>query len=77
MARPVNTVETLSMTITVTPQVKQYLEELVLKGTYGQSPAEIVRTMVNNNVQAIIDRGGLKERKWRPGADGKMELITD
>jgi hypothetical protein len=74
MARPANTVETLSMTITVTPQVKQYLEDLVMKGTFGQSPAEIVRGWVNAKVTEHIDSGRLKERKWKQGADGKMEL---
>ena len=77
MARPTNTVETLSMTITVTPQVKQYLEDLVIKGTHGQSPAEIVRTMINDNVRKLIANNELKERKWRLGPDNKLVLDTD
>jgi len=77
MARPANTVESLSMTITVTPQVKQYLEDLVLKGTHGQSAAEVVRTMVNNTVRQLISTKELDERKWRLGENGKLELVTD
>lgn len=77
MARPVNTVESLSMTITVTPQVKQYLEDLVVKGTHGQSPAEIVRAMINTEIRKLITSNELKERKWRLGPDNKLVLDTD
>ena len=39
MARPSNTFDSSSLTIAVTPQVRQYLEDLTLKGTFGGSPA--------------------------------------
>jgi len=65
------------MTITVTPQVKQYLEDLVLKGTHGQSPAEIVRAMINANIRQFIASGELKERKWRIGPNKELVLDTD
>lgn len=77
MARPSNTVETLSMTITVTPQMKQYLEDLVVKGLYGSSPAEIVRNMVQKCVRQHITDKDIKEREWRLNGEGKLELVRD
>lgn len=75
MARPANTVESVSMTITVTPQIKAYLEDLVFKGTYGQSPAEVVRTVLGERIREYIKDGALKEREWELGPDGKLRTV--
>lgn len=77
MARTSSPVESLSMTITVTPQMKQYLEDLVVKGLYGSSPAEIVRNMVQKCVREHIAAKDIKEREWRLNGEGKLELVRD
>lgn len=75
MARPSNNVQSLSMTITVSPQTKQYLEDLVLKGTHGATPAEIARKMINDAVNKLIADKLLAERQWRVVGDGTVELV--
>ncbi|MBK8092292.1 MAG: hypothetical protein IPK32_10045 [Verrucomicrobiaceae bacterium] len=64
MARPSNTFDSSSLTIAVTPQVKQYLEDLTLKGTFGGSPAEAARAILNNAIETMLNNGGLERRKW-------------
>lgn len=64
MARPSNTFDSSSLTIAVTPQVKQYLEDLTLKGTFGSSPAEAARMLLNNGIEAMLNSGALDRRKW-------------
>lgn len=64
MARPSNTFDSLSLTIAVTPQVKQYLEDLTLKGTFGGSPAEAARMLLNNAIETMLNGGALERRKW-------------
>ncbi len=67
----------MSMTITVTPQMKQYLEDLVVKGLYGSSPAEVVRNMVQKCVRQHISDKDIREREWRLNGAGKLELVRD
>ena len=64
MARPSNTFDSSSLTIAVTPQVRQYLEDLTLKGTFGGSPAEAARAILNNAIESMLNSGALERRKW-------------
>lgn len=64
MARPTNTFESLSLTIAITPQMKVYLEDLVMKGTFGSSPAEAARMALSRAIDDLIDKGGLERRKF-------------
>ncbi|MBX7209155.1 MAG: hypothetical protein K1X78_12630 [Verrucomicrobiaceae bacterium] len=64
MARPTNTLESLSLTIAITPQMKVYLEDLVIKGTYGASPAEAARMTLSRAIDDMLDRGSLERRKF-------------
>lgn len=78
MARPKNTIETESMTISITPQLKHYLEVLALEGFYGGgTPQDVVRYLVNNAVQQLVKDGLLKPAKWRPTGEGKVEIVPD
>ncbi len=64
MARPSNNFDTSALTIAVTPQVRQYLEDLTLKGTFGSGPAEAARVILNNAIEAMLNSGALERRKW-------------
>lgn len=64
MARPTNTFDTSALTIAVTPQVRQYLEDLTLKGTFGSGPAEAARVILNNAIESMLNSGALERRKW-------------
>lgn len=65
MARPSNTFESLSLTIAITPQMKVYLEDLVMKGTYGSSPAEAARMALSRAIDEMLDKGSLQRRSFQ------------
>lgn len=75
MARPTNTVGTSSMTISVAPQIRQYLLDLTAKGTFGNTPQEVVRSLVASSIQQLIAAKQLQERTWRVLEDGSVELV--
>jgi len=75
MARPLNTVGTSSMTISVAPQIRQYLVDLTSKGTFGNTPQEVVRSLVASSIQRLIAAKQLQERNWRVLEDGSVELV--
>lgn len=64
MARPSNSFDSVSMTIAVTPQIKMYLEDLTLDGTYGSSPAEAARLLISQAIESKIKDGLLTRRKF-------------
>ena len=74
MPRPANTVGTASMTISVAPQIRQYLLDLTAKGTFGNTIQEVTRSLVSSSIQELIAKGQLKEREWRVKEDGGVEL---
>ena len=65
MARPTNNFESHSLTIAITPQMKVYLEDLVMKGTYGSSPAEAARMALSRSIDDMIDKGSLVRRNFQ------------
>lgn len=52
------------MTIAVTPQIRVYLEDLTKLGTFGCSPQEAARTVLNNAIQAMVKDGTLEKRQF-------------
>ena len=77
MARPTNTVGTTTMTVSVGPQIRQYLMDLTAKGTFGNTPQDVIRSLVANSIQKLIADEQLDERKWRVLDDGSVELIPN
>ncbi len=75
MARPTNTVASTSMTISVAPQIRHYLLELTSKGTFGNTPQEVARTLIATSIQRLISEKALDERKWRVLEDGTVDLV--
>lgn len=77
MARPSNTVETVSMTISVTPQLKYYLEELAVQGIYGGGSAQdAAKHLLNTAIQQLIQNKALTPKAWRTTGDGKVEIAN-
>ncbi len=64
MARPTNSFDTVTMTIAVTPQIRTYLEDLTLEGTYGSSPVEAARILIAQAIEAKFKEGLLTRRKF-------------
>lgn len=52
------------MTIAVTPQIRVYLEDLTRLGTFGCSPQEAARNVLNNAIQAMVKDGTLEKRQF-------------
>jgi hypothetical protein len=52
------------MMIAITPQIKVYLEDLTKLGTFGCSPQEALRHVVNNAIQAMVKDGTLTKREF-------------
>ena len=75
MSRPANTVGTTSMTISVAPQIRQYLLDLTAKGTFGNTIQEVSRSLISTSIQDLIAKGQLDERRWRVKEDGSVELL--
>ena len=63
------------MTISVAPQIRQYLLDLTSKGTFGNTPQEVVRALVASSIQRLIAAKQLQERNWRVLEDGSVELV--
>lgn len=64
MARPSNNFESHSLTIAITPQIKVYLEDLTLKGTFGSSAAEAARMILSKAIDDMVNSGALERRRF-------------
>ncbi len=74
MARPSNNFESLSLTIAITPQIKMYLEDLTLKGTFGCSAAEAARMVLSKAIDEMINDGALDRRRFAI-KDGQVAAV--
>lgn len=63
------------MTISVAPQIRQYLLDLTAKGTFGNTIQEVARSLISSSIQGLIAKEQLEERRWRVREDGTVELI--
>lgn len=61
--RPRNTVETFQVTITSTPKMKLYLDDLILEQGYGNSYAGVAQTLVWRAIEELVSKGVLDRRK--------------
>ncbi len=73
MARPTNTFASETLTIAVTPQIKVYLEDLTLRGTFGCSPVEAARILLGKAIEDMLSNGHLERREFEV-RDGKVTL---
>jgi hypothetical protein len=53
MARPKNSAETVTITLSTTPQVRGYLEVLVADGTYGKNVAEAAERLIAEKIREL------------------------
>ena len=53
MARPRNSAETVTLTLSTTPQVKRYLEVFVADGTYGKNAAEAAERLIAEKIREL------------------------
>jgi hypothetical protein len=65
MARPANNFENLTLSIAITPQIKTYLEDLTLKGTFGSSAGEAARVILARAIDDMLNSNALKTRNFK------------
>jgi hypothetical protein len=65
MARKPNSIKTAPITISTTPPIVGYLEELVDTGFYGKTPADAAERLVGNSIQSLIRDGTLLKLRNR------------
>lgn len=53
MARPKNTAETVQITLSTTPQVKDLLEELSKSGFYGKNAADTAHALLKEKIRDL------------------------
>ena len=54
MPRQKNTVKTSQITISTTPQVRAYLEQLAGGGLHGKTPAEAAERLIADRISEMI-----------------------
>ena len=59
MARRKNVAGTVTVTVSTTAEVKQYLELLAGGGLYGKNPAEAANFLISESLRALVKDGTL------------------
>lgn len=59
MPRTPNTVPTVTITVSTTPPVHDYLEQLVATGLFGKNPAEAAERLISEGIKQQLGEGTL------------------
>jgi hypothetical protein len=62
MGRPQNHVESVQVTLALTPGIHVYLVDLVATHLYGKSPTEAAGRLIEKQIEALLEKGILKKR---------------
>lgn len=62
MPRKKNQLTTVSITLSTTQAVVDYLEALVESGLYGKNPAEAAERLIARGIEDLVERGKLQRR---------------
>ena len=65
MPRPKNSAETIQLTLSTTPQVKQLLEELSSSGYYGKNAAETAVILLTEKIRELQVKGQAPAPSYR------------
>ena len=57
MARPKNTLDTVQITISTTPQVKEILERLTSSGLYGKNATDTAQALLKERIRDLMEKG--------------------
>ncbi len=60
MAKSLNTIGTVKITISTTSTVQTFLDRLVLTGFYGKNPADAAERLLARTLEALVKDGSLK-----------------
>jgi hypothetical protein len=62
MPRTPNKVATVTITVSTTPPVYEYLERLVDSGLFGKNPAEAAERLIARGIEQHLGEGELLQR---------------
>ena len=65
MPRPKNSAETVQLTLSTTPQVKELLEELAKSGYYGKNAADTAVLLLTEKIRDLQVKGQAPAPKYR------------
>ena len=71
MPRTPNKVKTVTITVSTTPPIFDYLEELVGSGLFGKNAAEAAERLIARGIEQHLAEGTLLQRIPAPPRDGK------
>ncbi len=54
MARAKNSLESVQITVSVTPQIRELIEKLTDGGLYGKNPAETANTLIGERIKQLL-----------------------
>ncbi len=60
MPRAKNLVDAVQITVSITPTVRDYLQELTVKGLHGKNVAETANDLLGEKIREMIKTGELK-----------------
>ena len=63
MGKPANTVRSESLTVTLSQQSVELLEQIASRGIYGRNPAEVAGRFVDRELERLVESLRLKLRK--------------
>lgn len=65
MGKPQNDIKTKQKTVSLSNGVCVYLTDLAELNTYGKNPTEIAGRLIDLQIEALIEKGVLKRRKFK------------
>lgn len=77
MARPKNRQPSVKITITATPKLARYLEDLIEVEGYGASRGEVARNLVWRLIEDLISKGIIEQRRGSIEQDRKRKNQKD
>jgi hypothetical protein len=69
VSKPKNSVPSVTVTFTTTPQVKSLLAKLVEGGLYGKNAAEAAERLIARALEQMVAGGALKAPAPQPSSD--------
>jgi hypothetical protein len=69
MPRPKNPVESIKITVTASPRLRDYLNDLVAQEGYGATPSEVAKNLVWRGIEDLIYKGVLSRRAGSAGTN--------
>lgn len=72
MAKQRNLADTVTLTVSTTPQGKAYLEAMARTGLYGKNPAEVADRLLGEHIRQLLNSGGRSDSRIIEDAEKRL-----